>query len=54
MILERNKKIVLSEEDSEAMKKIYEEISEVLGSFFTESAEDKKEGQFSDETIVEN
>jgi len=44
MILERNKKITLSEEDSEIMSKIYEEISEVLGSFYTEPTEVKTEG----------
>jgi len=43
MILERNKKIILSEEDSEVMSKIYEEISEVLGSFYTESEDIKTE-----------
>ena len=44
MILERNKKIILSEEDSEVMSKIYEEISEVLGTFYTETTEVKTEG----------
>ena len=46
MILERNKKIMLSEEDSEVMGKIYEEISEVLSSFYTEPTEIKTEGMF--------
>ena len=44
--MERNKKIVLSEEDSEVMSKIYEEISEVLGTFYTETTEVKTEGNF--------
>ena len=44
MILERNKKIMLSEEDGEVMSKIYEEISEALSSFYTEPAEVKTEG----------
>ena len=42
--MERNKKIILSEEDSEVMSKIYEEISEVLGTFYTETTEVKTEG----------
>ena len=45
MILERNKKIMLAEDDQQAMSKVYEEITEVLGSFYTENDEAKKEGK---------
>jgi hypothetical protein len=44
MILERNKKIMMSEEDGEVMSKIYEELSEVLSTFYTEPTEVKTEG----------
>jgi hypothetical protein len=44
MILERNKKVMMSEEDGEAMSKIYEELSEVLSTFYTEPTEVKTEG----------
>ena len=45
MILERNKKIMLAEDDQQAMSKVYEEITEVLSTFYTEKDVAKKEGK---------